>query len=313
MRAHWIRYGFLVVVVSYALLTWVRVRLSSAYHQAPDQVVTREPGHRLLGSPQPIANERRKDLEFAWLSEAAYDRAPNSDDAKPGDCSPADTTLQNMGWKRWTDFPDSGLLKEISISNLRLEVWSNEAKKAVAVTFGGTIFTSGKDWRSNLRWFIPFHNDEYTTIVKQFGPAFVQEYSRRQQLPEWAYLRGATLFSTGHSLGGGLAQQFAYALPTQGGVPLVAKVFAFDPSPVTGFFSVAKATRDQNSTDLAIDRIYERGEILAYLRSFTNFWAPPSAVSPAIRQVRYNLFFTHNAIKGHAIADLACKLDQAVR
>ena len=313
MRLHWIRYAFLIAVVSYGLVTWVRVRLSSAYHQAPDQVVTREPGHRLLGSTQPIANEGRKDMEFAWLSEAAYDRAPNSDDVKSGDCPPADATLQNGGWKRWTDFPDPDLLKKISISNLRLEVWSNEAEKAVAVTFGGTIFTSGKDWKSNLRWFIPFHNDEYTTIVKQFGPAFVQEYSQREQLPEWAYLQGATLFSTGHSLGGGLAQQFAYALPIHDGVPLATKVFAFDPSPVTGFYSVPKAIRDHNSANLAIDRIYERGEILAYLRSFINFWMPPSSVNPTIRQVRYNLFYTRDPIKGHSIADLACKLSQYVR
>src|ERR1022692_2969377 len=36
---------------------------------------------------------------------------------------------------------------------------------AVAVAFGGTVFTSGNDWKSNLRWFMPHHKDKYTQIV----------------------------------------------------------------------------------------------------------------------------------------------------
>jgi hypothetical protein len=64
----------------------------------------------------------------------------------------------------------------------------------------------------------------------------------------------------------------------------VTQVFAFDPSPVTGFYSVEKDIRDYNKENLKIDRIYERGEILAILRSFTNFVYKPSAINPSIRQ-----------------------------
>jgi surfactin synthase thioesterase subunit len=107
-------------------------------------------------------------------------------------------------------------------------------------------------------------------IVETFGQAFAEEYIRREQDPQMAFLKSATLFSTGHSLGGGLAHEFAYSLP-RADIPRVSKVFAFDPSPVTGYYSVGKSLRAENSENLLIDRIYERGEVLAYLRSLTNF------------------------------------------
>jgi hypothetical protein len=78
------------------------------------------------------------------------------------------------------------------------------------------------------------------------------------------------------------------------------KVYAFDPSPVTGYFSVNYKLRRANRTGLLIDRIYERGEILAYVRSITNFVHVPSAKNAAIRQIRYNLFYSVNPFKGHS-------------
>lgn len=220
-----------------------------------------------------------------------------------------------MGWSRWIDFPDDELQEKIAKSHLRVEVWTNSSRKAVGVTFGGTVFSNWKDWKSNLRWFIrrTRRNDEYTGLVNEFGPAFIKEFITRKEQPEWAFLQDAQIFSTGHSLGAGLAQEFAYSLPIAPGVPRVTTVFAFDPSPVTGFYGLDATTRDTNKQNLAIDRIYERGEILAVLRSLENFIYPPSATAPTIRQVRYNLFFTHNPIAGHSIAELACQLDQAIR
>jgi hypothetical protein len=74
-----------------------------------------------------------------------------------------------------------------------------------------------------------------------------------------------------HSLGGGLAQEFAYSLPVGTfDAPRATKVYAFDPSPATGFLSVKRATRNENKKGLKTDRIYERGEVLAILRSITN-------------------------------------------
>jgi hypothetical protein len=308
--AHIVLWSVLAVVVVYAVATYIRVVRSPAYRQKPDEVVTREPGKRILGTPQPIATEAHADLDFALLSQAAYQRKPDAGEVKAGDCVDADALLQKAGWTRWADFPDPKLLEKISKFHLRVEIWSNASRNAVAVTFGGTVFTNITDWKANLRWFRPHHEDEYTVVVKTFGRDFVTDYLQRSDRPEFAFLRHADIFSTGHSLGGGLAQEFAYSLPENAGVPRVKKVFAFDPSPVTGFYSVSEDLRDHNKRTLAIDRIYERGEVLAYLRSFTNFFAPPSASSPTIRQVRYNLFYTVDAIAGHSIAEFACKLHE---
>jgi hypothetical protein len=304
-----------------------------ALWQVRDQVVTREPGQRRFGPPQPVGPEARRDWLFAWLSQAAYGRtkggrvahaararklqqaatAARAAGQSPGVSSDPDpdTLLRGQGWQPWEGFPDGGLLKKIDVSHLRVEVWENRATRSVAVAFGGTVFSSGKDWKSNLRWFIPHHHDEYTEIVHVFGPAFLAEYQRRAAGPDGAHLHGSRLFSTGHSLGGGLAQQFAYALPVNAEGLRTAQVYAFDPSPVTGFFSVKKSLRDANRRDMAIDRIYERGEVLAYLRSLTSFVFPPSAVDPTIRAIRFNLFPSFNPIRGHSMMELALQLNWA--
>jgi hypothetical protein len=136
----------------------------------------------------------------------------------------------------------------------------------VAVVFKGTSFVSLPDWKSNLRWFlrfVPFYRDQYTILCSDFACEFVRWVEK-------TCVAGTTIVATGHSLGGGLAQQFAYALPvtkTRDGADVrVSYVCAFDPSPVTGWFSVDEATRTRNAKALRTDRIFEHGEILAYLR-----------------------------------------------
>jgi hypothetical protein len=311
MSAHIVMWSVLGVIAVFAISTYVRVITSPAYRQKPDEITTREPGQRRLGAPQPLCQEARKDLDFALLSQAAYQEKGDAREEKSGSLVDSVALLQQNGWIRWADFPDAELHKKISKFHLRVEIWSNLERKAVAVTFGGTVFTNITDWEANLRWFIPRHQDEYTIVVTTFGRDFVTDYLQRSNRPEFSFLREADIFSTGHSLGGGLAQEFAYALPENSSVPRVKKVFAFDPSPVTGFYSIGKKRRDHNTKNLAIDRIYERGEILAILRSLTSFFHAPSAMSPTIRQVRYDLFRTWNPIAGHSIAELACKLCEA--
>ena len=161
---------------------------------------------------------------------------------------------------------------------------------------------------SNLRWFIPRHKDEYTEVVHEFAPEFARQIAHLVKAVGATRFEGYRLHATGHSLGGGLAQQFAYALPTNISKLRVDKVYAFDPSPVTWYFSVDSKTRDANKKGLSIDRIYERGEILSIVRSFTSFLLPASKVDPAIRGVRYCLFYPANPIGAHSIRDLAWKL-----
>lgn len=76
-----------------------------------------------------------------------------------------------------------------------------------------------------------------------------------------------------------------------------------------------RVTRDRNKKGLQIDRIYERGEVLAILRSITSTIHKPPAANPEVRQLRYNLFGNDrfgltNSIAGHSIQDLAYGLQQ---
>ena len=300
-------YGGLVLLLVTSV-TYLRVRSRPAYNPLPNEIVERPPGARLLGPPQPALPEARKDLDFALLSQAAYDQTPYGKKNKRSNVRSAEVDLAARGWSIWPAFgQNSGLPDKLQTAHLRAQVWIKKSENAVAVTFGGTVVGNEKDWISNLRWFIPFHEDEYTETVRIFGPAFAEEFAKdiRGQIPEPALVR---LYSTGHSLGGGLAQQFAYSLPVRPNVPRVYKVFAYDPSPVTGYFSVNSTVRRRNKTGLLIDRIYERGEILAYVRSIINFFHTPSAKNAEIRQVRYNLFDTVNPFSGHSISELAAKL-----
>lgn len=74
---------------------------------------------------------------------------------------------------------------------------------------------------------------------------------------------------------------------------------------MTGYYSVESGLRDSNKVSLAIDRIYQRREILAILRSFMNLIHRPSAQDPVVREVRYNLFKGWNPIHRHSISELS--------
>jgi hypothetical protein len=292
-----------------------------AFGQQANQVVVRAPGQRFLSAPEPNAAYATEHWEFAWLSVAAYlqtaagQKHMNKMRPAAADMSTTPDPLPPLaaaGWTRWETFPGDSLLEKIKASHLRVQVWERVHPHAVAVTFGGTVFNNDADWQANLRWFIPGHRDEYTEVVQIFAPAFDLELKRRAQGMDAGSLSKLELFSTGHSLGGGLAQQFAYSLPLDC-VKRVDQVYAFDPSPVTGFFSVARKLRDENKKGLLIDRIYERGEILALLRSLLSLFSKPSTINAAIRGVRYWLFHAWNPVAAHSIDELAMKLDASRR
>ena len=293
----------------------------SSWFQPTNKVLVREPGDRLYSDPVDVEEEAKNHWEFALLSLAAYSKIDSeSDDTQKiigtqqttplGDeiasCLKSPTSkLRDAGWTYWPDFPDAQLKDDLVRSNLRVEVWERNSPPAVAVAFGGTVFTSKADWMANLRWFIPHNQDEYTELVKRIVPAFLTRY---HQLCENSVSEQPPIYSTGHSLGGGLAQEFAYALPMKPGDPKVVKVFAFDPSPVTGYYSVAPEIRERGKDGLRIDRIFERGEVLASVRSALALIYPPSTSNPTVRAVRYNFEGITNPVTAHSIPKLACAL-----
>src|ERR1700732_1226062 len=269
----------LVIYLLPLLLIFVAIPLvlllinPQALFQDKKEVVVREPGKRLLGAPADAGAEAQYDVDFALLSQAVYQKPIDAETIKEGEAVDPDSTLRDMGWCKWEGFPKGKEKEAFDAVHLRVQAWSNLKSKKVAVAFGGTVARNPKDWVSDIRWFIPHHNDQYTRIVDTLGTAFIAEYSTGHANCEVS--PNYELFSTGHSLGGGLAQEFAYSLPINDTVGPVKKVYAFDPSPVTGYYSVKEPVRDHNKKSLAIDRIYERGEILAIFRSLINLVYPP--------------------------------------
>jgi pimeloyl-ACP methyl ester carboxylesterase len=222
----------------------------------------------------------------------------------------------------WEDFPSAGLRETARDVGLYMEVWEKDTSPpVVAVVFRGTEFTSWGDWRSNLRWFawlarfIPLYKDQYSIVAQEAGKEVLENLKKRIENGRDRY-KDVRIITTGHSLGGGLAQHLAYSLPSiessDGSVlPRVSNVYAFDPSPVTGWFSVKSDLRSVNVKGLKIDRIFEHGEILAYLRLIMSYVNPPTANDPAIREIRYNFVDSINPFSSHLMRLIACALIDA--
>lgn len=182
------------------------------------------------------------------------------------------------------------------LKTLRYEAWKKPKPDGsgvlVALVFRGST-RAFSDWYSNFRWFIqvPFFLDHY-----QQTRAIIHKIL--DEIRQNAGTENVEIVTTGHSLGGGLAQQAAYA------VPYIKKVFAFHSSSVTGFYEVLKSQRDQYKLGTDVYRIYEHGEALAYLRLFMRLIFPLSKKDPRIVQVRYN--FSHeNIVKQHSMPPFA--------
>lgn len=225
----------------------------------------------------------RKFVDFALLSAIVY-----GDVAKKVS-SPAG----------WTRSPDPLDRVDDQKTSLYFEVWEKKASfdaVEVAVVFRGTH--EWKDWWSNLRWvtrFIPIGWDQYNLVRKEI-PDVVARAKKRN-----GSVRMAT---AGHSLGGGLAQHAAYSHPE------IKQVFAFDSSPVTGFRSVPEPARTANRRGILSDRIYERGEILSYLRQFVRKLVPLSLKDPDITEIRFNVT-KGDPVKQHSMVKLARGMDRA--
>jgi len=84
-------------------------------------------------------------------------------------------------------------------------------------------------------------------------------------------------------------------------------VYAFDPSTVTGYYDIPRKARRLRCLNLRIYRVYEHGEILAYLRLLMKAVYPVRAKNPKIVEVRYNLL-QGQLISQHSMQDFADKL-----
>lgn len=292
--------------------------------QESKTVLVRHPGERRFDEQQSSGPLTKELVPYAQFSARAYGnnevRALTAGDVE--DCWDIRGLLPDDAWDDWpASFQkDEDIRREQERLGLAFNVWESKRSsdsKRIVVAFRGTNFSSWADWFSNLRWFswplrfLPIYKDQYLAVNRGVAEAFVNELRDRSANWTAAQLQTVTIHVTGHSLGGGLAQHFAYALP-QNSPWKVTRVVAFDPSPVTGWFSVAKDLRERNAAGLRIDRIYEHGEILAYARWLLGYLNPPAAANPAIWQVRYNYVRTWNPIASHSMTRLACSMERDV-
>lgn len=212
-------------------------------------------------------------------------------------------------WKYMNDFMSDATWCQAVQEGVAFKVYERKKDGAtqIAVSFRGTVFSYWANWKSNLRWFIQWPRDRQDgnlvvqhAIANELADALVKNYSEE--------LRQKDTFKlsiTGHSLGGAFAQQLSYAFPPvkysidQYPGLKVDKVVVFNPSPVNGWYWVGKEVRERNAGGLPISRIYQHGEILAYMRLGLSYVYPPSngdcqnniCTSPLIEEVRYNALY----------------------
>lgn len=246
--------------------------------QPSDQVRIRRGNHRDIAVP--VKQWAAKFQDYAALAAVVY---RNPDSAQVPD--PA-------GWTRSSDPGDT----VDNYTGLYFEVWEHASE--TAVVFRGTQFFQWQDWWSNLRWvtrFLPIGVDQYNFVRRHIDGVVARARSRR---------RGIPMVSVGHSLGGGLAQHAAYSHKD------IKHVFAFDSSPVTGIRSVAQPDRDRNRVGIQIKRVYEAGEILAFLRGPIRWLLSLSPRDPEIVEVRFN-FRGFGLITQHSMVQLVFDLQHA--
>lgn len=322
MRGSWItRLTTLTVLGGYVCV----LAGCANWNQSKSEVYRRESGD-MLKPWKSVQDASKIHWPYAWAAVSAYQ---DSDDPKRKpletrpNCPEPHVFLAGRGWVPWETLPMlkarpsekySVLAQEMRNIHLRAEVWSDAVTKQVVVAFGGTAASSLDDWKANFRWVLSLVDpkDQYTVLTDSFIPAFKEEYLWRAGQPGWEWLKDAQIVSTGHSLGGGLAQRFAYSLQATSGIPTVKTVFAFDPSPVSGKRS--SPDFEDQAKGLTIYRIYNRGEIVAGLRSLVLFGNPGERRNQGQSwvDIRYRNNWTWStllpsgSVHAHGMYDLAC-------
>lgn len=160
-------------------------------------------------------------------------------------------------------------------SELKVQAWYkfSGSKVFVAIVFRGTRFTHWRDWwhgnLSIISHYVSESNSYYFQVIreingfiealkKEIENTLIQEKIRENDtsLPTLVFA------TTGHSLGGGLAQACSYAHPE------ISLTYAINSSWITFYTTFLKNEWEKNCNNLKVFRLSELGEILQYFRFF---------------------------------------------
>ena len=132
----------------------------------------------------------------------------------------------------------------------------------VSIAFRGSTPLRA-DWITNGDPVTGYVADDYYRQLRRNIDAIIKKITTLG-----CYRKAKTqIVSVGHSLGAGLAQ-FS-ALANNPARPRIAKVFAFDPSPVTAPSYIDPGVLARNA-NVEVDLVYQNGEALQRLRSIPN-------------------------------------------
>ena len=172
-----------------------------------------------------------------------------------------------------------------------LQVWrrDNPSCNELVIAFRGIKLMDPSDW-SYLRWLLP-RLDENESMQARVEDIATKTGCRRA---------GTKIIAVGHSLGGGLAEETAYANGR------IRYVYAFNAFPVAGFVSADSPVPARNKIGLVVENVYEAGEILDIPRLLLK--GPATSCNPQIRTVKFNLIPFGLPIEKHRIDTLTINM-----
>lgn len=240
--------------------------------QRPDDVVvsikgqqyTRTPAQMAQGQLTPTLQDAdyRLVLDMAMLSAVVYAGAkvPGHRPDYRQDTAKYVVERRELARRGWRPFAGTYALaparRQLMADGLVYDVWVRPGPVPLAVlVFRGTNYLEFADWVANARPLTntPWLWDQYEQ-ARALTPAVVARLDS-------AFGGRERILAAGHSLGGGLAQHAGYTCPR------IEKVFAFDSSPLTGDFDVAKKERLLHGSKRRTYLVYESYEVLALFRA----------------------------------------------
>lgn len=203
------------------------------------------------------------------------------------------------GWSRWKG--NAAAKSCDDIDGLAYETYIHQDRNGktdeAVIAFRGTENYNTEelfnDWSTNFAAALGTEPSQFK-IAQERVPQIIEQL--KLQFP------GIKIYATGHSLGGGLAQQAGYLSPD------ILEVFAFNPSPVTNW-SFLQLNGKIKVQDPIIYRVYHWHEGLAYVRNVTSRFN-----SRRFGRSDYEFFFQdEKPVAVHEMGILACHLANLIQ